>query len=233
MTGFECFLNGFALLIKPGLRRFFIMPIIINALVLMLLVVASYIYFDDWIAAIMALFPDWAAGLHWLLRGMTFIILLVVLYYSFTFLANLIAAPFNALLSVRVEEALTGQTPTSELSAWGAVAREFSKLGYLLPRLLLLLILTLIPVINFIAPLAWILFSIWMVAIQYTDYGADNNGLSFKALRTRLRKKPLHALAFGTPVWLLLIVPLVNLILMPASVAGGTRFWTEHLRSIS
>ncbi len=231
MNGFDCFLNGFALIIKPGLRRFFIMPIIINSLVLIALVATSYVYFDDWIEAIMAVFPDWATWLHWLIRAMAFIILLVLLYYGFTFLANLIAAPFNAMLSVKVEETLTERVPSSALPVWRAVAREFSKLFYVLPRLLLLLILTFIPVINLVSPLLWILFSIWMAAIQYTDYGADNNGLSFKELRNRVGKKRLHALAFGAPIWLLLAVPVVNLILMPAGVAGGTRFWVEHLRS--
>ena len=38
------------------------------------------------------------------------------------------------------------------------------------------------------------------------------------------------ALMFGLPAYLLLTVPIVNLILMPIGVAGGTRFWVEHLR---
>ena len=45
-----------------------------------------------------------------------------------------------------------------------------------------------------------------------------------------MRARRLDALMFGLPAYLLLTVPVVNLILMPIGVAGGTRFWVEHLR---
>ena len=59
MTGLECFLDGFNLIRRPGLRRYFIVPGLINAVVLTLLVVLSYSHFDDWVALIMNWFPDW------------------------------------------------------------------------------------------------------------------------------------------------------------------------------
>ena len=234
MGGFDCFFDGFSLITRPGLRRYFIVPTLINTVVLVSLVIFSYTRFDSWIEAIMAYFPEWASFLYWLIWVISFIVVLFLVLYSFTFIANLISAPFNALLSVKVEQVLTGKAPVSSVSPINvlprALKREVSKLLYVLPRLLVLLIVTIIPVINTVSPFLWVLFGAWMMAIQYVDYAADNNDVSFRELRSRLRRKRFPAIGFGLPAYLLLTVPVVNLILMPVGVAGGTRLWVEHLR---
>ena len=102
---------------------------------------------------------------------------------------------------------------------------------YFLPRFLGLLILSIIPVVNAIAPFAWIIFGGWMMAIQYADYAADNNQISFEDLRRRLDKSPFQAVLFGVIVYFLVAIPIINLILIPVAVAGGTVFWVTHLRS--
>jgi CysZ protein len=234
MTGLECFLDGFQLIRRPGLRRYFIVPCLINAVVLTLLVVLSYSHFGDWVAIIVAWFPDWMSALYWLVWGISLIVLLVLILFVFTFVANIIASPFNAILSIKVEQVLTGAAPVSTVSPWlilpRSVARELGKLRYILPRLLGLLLITIIPVINTVAPFLWVLFGAWMMSIQYADYAADNNDVSFGELQSRMRARRFDALMFGLPAYLLLTVPVVNLVLMPIGVAGGTRFWVEHLR---
>ena len=111
--------------------------------------------------------------------------------------------------------------------------REFSKLAYFLPRLFALLVLSLIPAVNVIAPFAWILFGAWMLAVQYSDYAADNNHLSFTELRGRLGACRLQSLMFGMVVYFVIAIPLLNLLLIPVAVAGGTVFWVEHLTNRS
>ena len=93
-----------------------------------------------------------------------------------------------------------------------------------------LLIVTIIPVVNVISPPLWLLFGAWMMALQYADYAADNNDVPIRELLARLRARRFHSLMFGLPAYLLLTLPVVNLILMPVGVAGGTRFWVEKLR---
>ena len=174
------------------------------------------------------------SALYWLVWGISLIVLLVLILFVFTFVANIIASPFNAILSIKVEQVLTGAAPVSTVSPWlilpRSVARELGKLRYILPRLLGLLLITIIPVINTVAPFLWVLFGAWMMSIQYADYAADNNDVSFGELQSRMRARRFDALMFGLPAYLLLTVPVVNLILMPIGVAGGTRFWVEHLR---
>ncbi len=83
---------------------------------------------------------------------------------------------------------------------------------------------------QFYSPVLWLLYGAWMMAIQYADYGADNNGVNFTELKRTLQENRLQTILFGLPAYLLLTIPGINLFVMPVSVAGGTRFWVEHLK---
>lgn len=234
MNGIDCFMEGFRLVSKPGLRRYVIIPALINTLVLVLMVAVSVSVFSPWVESLISFLPDWLSFLSWLVWTLASIIVAFVLLYLFTIIANVVASPFNAILSVKVEESLLGETLSSSASMWmilpRAFWREMTKLMYLLPRLLGLLLLSVIPVVNAAAPFLWILFSAWMMAVQYTDYAADNNEISFRELRNRLAGKKIQSVLFGLPAYLLLAIPVVNLILLPVAVAGGTVFWVKNLR---
>lgn len=235
MSGLDCFLDGFRLILAPGLRRYFIVPTVVNVLVLTSLLAVTYAYLGVWVDLIMGWFPDWMSLLYWLVWFFAFIVVLVLIVFCFTFIANIISSPFNALLSIKVEEHLTGRAPVSEVSLWlvlpRSLGREISKLLYVLPRLAGLLLVTVIPLLNLFAPVLWLLFGAWMMTVQYSDYGADNSDVSFKGLRERLGRRRFQGILFGLPAYLLLTIPGINLVLMPAGVAGGTRFWIEHLKN--
>jgi len=73
-----------------------------------------------------------------------------------------------------------------------------------------------------------VLFGIWMMAVQYIDYPADNNKLGFDEMLAWLRDKRWQSLGFGGIVYVALLVPLLNLLIMPAAVAGATLFWVRE-----
>ena len=95
-------------------------------------------------------------------------------FYTFTVLANIIAAPFNGLLAARVEKLAAPSSvpprPPAELT-WQELAlsplRELSKLLYFIGWAIPLLILSFVPVVNMAAPVLWMLFSAWMLALEY------------------------------------------------------------------
>ena len=67
-----------------------------------------------------------------------------------------------------------------------------------------------------------------MLSIQYCDYAADNELVSFKEMKTQLAQPYSQSVAFGAMVALLTLIPFINLILMPAAVIGGTHLWVER-----
>lgn len=233
MNGIDCFFEGFRLVRQPGLRRYVVIPLLINIVVLSAIMFYGMGQYDSLLATISGWLPDWLSFLAGIVSFLTAVIVFAIGIYLFTIIANIIASPFNSLLSEKVEELLVPgllrESPGILTILGRSVAREVSKLLYLLPRLLGLLLFSVIPGVNAFAPLAWILFGAWMMAVQYADYGADNNQLSFPKLRDRLSQSKLQALLFGLIVYFLLAIPIVNLFLIPIAVAGGTVLWVKHL----
>lgn len=229
--------EGFRLIRQPGLRLFVIVPLILNLLLFGLLFVLLADVFSAMIASAMAWLPDWAwlqslDWLFWLLYG---VVILLLLAYGFVILANLIGAPFYGYLSEMTEKHLTGQIVDTD-GGWGqilrdiprALGRELHKILYYLPRALGLVILGLIPVVNLLAGLLWFVFNCWMMALQYVDYPADNHRVSFAGLKQRLAADRMSALGFGLPVALAAMIPVLNLVVVPAAVCGATAYWLRH-----
>ena len=107
-----------------------------------------------------------------------------------------------------------------------ALHSELRKLGYILVRIVPLLLLFLVPVIG---PLLWALFSAWMLAIAYVDYPMGNHGNTFPDQRRVLREQRWMALGFGIAVMAGMAVPVLNFIIMPCAVAGATVMYVEAI----
>jgi len=229
-------LRGLQMLPDPQIRPFVLVPLLTNIVLFISAIWLLFSNFGGWVDTLIATFlPDWEwlQWLHYILWPMMALLVAVFVYYGFSIIANLIAAPFNGFLSEKVEKRLRGDVIQDE--GWKAVValipraigRELSKLAYYLPRLLILLVISFIPVINVISPLLWLLFGAWMMAIQYCDYPMDNNKVSFKNMKMMLKADRLTSIGFGGLIQVGMMIPLVNLIIMPAAVVGATIYWVE------
>ncbi|MFQ5642338.1 MAG: sulfate transporter CysZ [Thiogranum sp.] len=226
-------LEGFSLLRKPGLRRFVVMPLLINILLFGGLIGWAYGWVDGSSRAMIGGLPEWLHWLRYIVIPVFVLTSLVVIFYGFSILANLIAAPFNGLLAEAVERHLAG---TELQGDWRQLLRdilpsimsELRKLLYFALRALPLLLLLLVPLVNVAVSVLWVLFSAWMMTVQYMDYPMANHHLFFRDQRARLRKRPLLAWSFGGLVMLCTLIPVVNFIVMPAAVAGATAIWVRE-----
>lgn len=235
LRGPDYFTAGLRLVMQPGLRAFVLLPLSINVLLFIGLIGLAAQQFDRLLAAFMPSLPDWLSFLQLLIWPLFALLVLVIMFFTFTMLANLIAAPFNGFLAEKVETVLRGNDTSppfywSELLAMvpRTLGRELRKLAYFLPRALALLILSLVPGLNIIATPLWILFGVWMMAVQYIDYPADNHQLGWNEMLAWLRERRWQCLGFGGMTYLMLLIPLVNLLAMPAAVAGATLFWVRE-----
>ncbi len=228
-------LTGLRLLLRPGLKRYLVLPLLINVLVFGAIGWAGYALFGQ---ALERFLPEssWLYYFRWILWPLFALSFLMIVFYTFTVVANLLAAPFNSRLSARVEELLTGQAPPEggggiAAEIVPAITMELRKLLYFLLRAIPLLVLFLIPVVNLAAPFLWFAFSAWFLTVQYMDYPMGNHGLRFREQFAELRKARLTALGFGAALTLLMMVPLLNFTAMPAAVAGATALWCDRRHS--
>lgn len=220
-------LEGLRLVFRPGLRAYVLVPVLVNLVVLSLAVWGGSVLFEDLLERFLP--PEgWLSYLRWLLWPLFALGVALIVIYGFTAVANLIAAPFNSLLSEKVEQLYGGKPPAP--ASWRQILRdlprtlgsEVRKLLYFLVRAVPLLLLFLIPGLNLAAPFLWMLFSAWFLAMEYSDYPLGNRGMHFTEQRTFLKRSRLAALGFGAGVTLLTLIPVVNLAAMPAGVAGAT-----------
>ncbi|MCF6256809.1 MAG: sulfate transporter CysZ [Gammaproteobacteria bacterium] len=236
-SGILYFFQGVRLIVQPGLRRYVMMPLLINIILfggLMWLGASQFEVFMNWL---MPELPGWLQWAEWLLWAVFAVSALLILFFTFSLLANIVAAPFNGLLAEAVELHLSGE-PLDSAGGWQKMLREIiptiidelRKLLYLLMWSVPFLLLFLIPGINLIAPFTWLAFSAWMLAVEYADYPMGNHGLRSDEQKQRLGNKRLLSLGFGGAVTIATMIPIVNFLVMPAAVAGATAMWVRQFK---
>ena len=209
-------------------------PLLINSLLFAGLIWYAYNWIGKSSLYLMSKLPDWLDWLSYLLWPLFIGVSLLVVFFGFSLVANLLAAPFNGLLAEMVEKELSGQVLEGD---WKQLLRdilpslwsELRKMLYFLLRALPLGLLFVIPLANLAAPFLWAAFSAWMMTIQYADYPMANHQLFFRQQRRLLAKRRFLALGFGSGVMLLTMIPVLNFFVMPAAVAGATALWVKEL----
>ena len=235
----------FVYLQHPQLARYWVFPVLITAFALGAVFYGAGSYYDDLGGAVWSLFPEswnevtgWVGGLlsalRWfieLIAGILITLLGLVMVLVFS---SVVAAPFNDALSEAVEHILT-----SELAPPFSFSRMLADIARTI-RLELLKVLVYVAVVgpmflaSFIIPglgqvisLVGFALTAAYLGIDYVDWPAARRNWSVRD-RLAFTRRQLPAVAgFGTGVWLLLFIPLVNLFFMPAAVAGGTMLFLE------
>jgi CysZ protein len=216
VTGAGYLLEGIRLIASPGLRRFVIVPLLVNILVFAAGIGAGVVWFEGFVDWMDARVPSWLQWLDWLIWPLFVLLLLILVFYGFALVANLIAAPFNSLLAEQVERHLTGQ-PLEQTSGLTRVLKgllpalldELRKVIYALVSAIPFLVLLFVPIAG---PVLWFLYTAWILSVQYADYPMGNHGLKFREMRRRLKERRLLTLGFGAATAGLSMIPVLNFI---------------------
>lgn len=231
--GFHYLIDGFRLISKPGLKRFVIIPLTINILLFASLFLLLQHYMHAFNAWLLSYLPAWLQWLGLLLWWIFFFGFFIVSIYLFVTVANIISAPFNSLLAEKVEMYLTSHLPEQRSVLANVkdtpriIGRQLAILGYYLPRALFILILFLIPILHILAVIVWFLFNAWYMTFTYIDYPTDNHRIPLLRVRQWLNEKRWMALGFGMSILLCSMIPVLNFFVIPAAVAGATKWWVD------
>lgn len=234
VTGIGYVFKGMGLITRPGIRKFVAIPFLINLVLFSSAIYLGADYFNEWL---LALLPDWLDWLNWLLVPLVTLVMLTATFYTFTILANIIAAPFNAILSARVEKELTGKAPPEmENAGFGTIAKEVGrtlasevrKLSYFLIRAIPIFILFVIPVVNIAAPFIWLAFSAWFLAVEYADFPMGNHRKFFKDELDHMKRFRWSSFGFGGSALLMTTIPIINFIAVPVAVCAATVMWIDQ-----
>jgi CysZ protein len=231
-SGASYFFKGFSLIRQKGIRRFVFIPLVINVLLFSFAFYFVYSKLSTYMESVMAWLPSWLDWLSAILWPLAVITILVIFSFLFSTVANWLAAPFNGLLSEKMEALLSGNdAPKGSMldivkDIPRTLSREWQKLAYYLPRAIgFFIIMWLLPVAG---QILWFLFIAWMMAIQYKDYPFDNHRIPFAKMKEVLKQNQGMSYSFGITVAVFSMIPIINLVVMPVAICGATALWVDH-----
>lgn len=224
------------LLSHPGLLRFVAIPFTINLVVFSLAVYFGLDLFNHMLEQYLPQGEAWYLAilyyLAWVVAGL---LTTVVVFFGFTVVGNLLASPFNELLSERIEVLVKGGEEGSPFALARFVAEsgramviEFKKQLFFIVGMLLLLLINLLPgfgalVYAVLAPL----FTLFFLTIEYLGFVLMRKQLSFGRQRRYVLGRPVLMAGFGCAVFCLLAIPLVQFFCIPLAVSGATLLWCD------
>lgn len=224
---------------KPGLLRYMAIPFAINVLVFSLSVYFGLGLFEGLLETYAPSTEVWYGMiLYYLAWTVALLLTTVVVFFSFTVIGNLIASPFNELLSERTEVLRAGSAVAEKFTAgrfWfeakNALLVEVKKMAVFIAGMLLLLTINLLPGIGallyaVLAPL----FTLFFLVVEYLAFVLMRKQLSFAEQRRYVSKRPIMMLGFGCGVFCLLAIPFLQFFCIPLAVVGATLLWCDFPR---
>jgi len=239
VSGPALIIEGLKLLWHPEIRWLVLTPLLINLLLFATATGFAAQWLGDWLENMLSSVPDWLHWLAWIIWLLFTSLALMIYAFTFTIVANLIGSPFYGLITEKVismtlaSHSQAGQSSPSLLRVgWSSFMRQLQLMAYLVPRTmvigLLCVLISFIPLLNFVAPIILGSWAAWSLSLQYLDYPADAQQVSFAQLRRRAGDQRLQSMGFGLSALAASAIPLLNLLLLPATVIGGTLLWCRR-----
>jgi CysZ protein len=241
MGGFFAVWNGMAYL--AGHRNLWglaLMPFLLNVLLFVGFFAAAMYGFDSWMEELVPAGEAWYwAALSYLAWTLAVVLMLAFQVILFAVVGRILASPFLDILTKRVEQQVLGQRiDFNEMpiwrSVWRTLVQEAGRLALYLGIILILLLLNLLPVLGSMAySVLTVLVSCFFLACEFMDYPMERRGLKLGGKLAMVWRLKIGWLGFGGSLFLVAMIPLVNLLFLPAAAVGGTLLFLENRARLS
>jgi len=239
-TGATYFINGLSLINTTGIRRYVLMPLLINILIFSIGLWFAINQFEIFINWALSDLPSWLSWLEWIMWPLFALTFYGLVFFGFSIIANIIAAPFNGPLAAAVERHITSKQNTDNNKPFmqevkDSVGNELIKLKHSLYLMMPLAFLSLIsfafPLISPFVAVLWMVYTVWVLTLEYADFPMANHGMAFRHIREKLAEKRFLSLGFGLMAMLATLIPFINFLVMPVAVAGATKMYVNEFES--
>ena len=224
---------------NPRLLRYLAIPFVINVLIFSLSVYFGLDLFQGLLETYAPGTDVWyGVALYYLAWTVALLLTTVVVFFSFTVIGNLIASPFNELLSERSEALINGAQNEESFSLrrfWKesryAIIVEIKKLTVFVICMVLLFTLNFIPGIgSLIYAVLAPAFTLFFLVVEYMAFVLMRKQLSFAEQRRYIFKHPILMLGYACGVFCMLAIPFIQFFCIPLAVVGATLLWCDFPR---
>lgn len=210
-------------------RLFIIVPIFIN-LILWLVVLPFVYWFVTWVTSMNLPDATWATVLSILAGVFAVLAAIILAVFAFVAVSAIIGAPFYSALA---EEVLKeSHLKTIDIPWYKEVWRSIRytlKLGILFVIAQLILILfNIVPGIGTaMHAVGAFVIALLFISMEFFGEGFARTGVSFKDRINYLFKNLMAVVAFSVPIFFLLLIPVINLFVVPVAVVAATRIYAR------
>lgn len=169
---------------------------------------------------------------YYLVAAILSIMMFFLVNWTFVLVVSIVASPFNDMLSSRIEKKLKGkQQDNLQKTFKNMMAKivetlftEVKKVSFIIFLSALAVILGFFPILT---PLS-VFISVLLLAIEFLDYSWSRHELSFGKCFRDLRKN-LIGYGFGGAFFFMIVsIPLINLIVPPLATSYFTHLWIKN-----
>jgi len=214
--GIRFFFMGFRMLARHGsLMGLSLIPVIFTIIALFTLAAGS-----AWLIGSVFTAPM-MDGVRMLVQAAVFVVALVVGYFLYMPLARILLAPLSETLSRRTHAINTGLSGFGTAPGWKRAMLEGLKL-IMFQALIILAVVVLGFIFPPLAAPAWFVLATFLAGLDFLDVPLSARGIPLGRKLRMLWSNRSLAVGFGLAAHLMLIIPGLNLVLLPAGVIGAT-----------
>lgn len=233
----EAYSRAISYLSKPGYARYMLIPILVNMLLLAGIVTMAIFYAPklvDYLMGFIQAEPDsWLDYLSPLLVIVITGIVILAYLLVYKYLVLTLISPFLALLSEKVEEEKTGrQFPFSWSQLfrdlWRAAGINFRNFIFELIATILFAILTFIPLVGLLSPVALLIVQSYFFGFALLDFNAERHRMDRRTTEAWMRRNFWSVGGVGLIFHFIFLIPVIGWFLAPVwSTMAGTLVWLE------
>lgn len=222
---------------NPRLIQYIVIPFLINTLVFSGVVYLGLDFFGSTVVEYIPQGEAWYwSVLYWLLWVVAVLLTTVLVFFSFTVVGNLLASPFNDLLSERTEEVLSGAVNDDEFAlgqffrdAGQTILMEAKKMSIFVVVMVLILPLNLLPGVgNSLYTVLAVSLTLFFLCFEYLGFVLVRKRQFFSEQKNYIFARKFLMLGFSCGVMAILAIPFFQLFCIPLAVIGATRLWCEE-----
>lgn len=223
------------LLANPGLKRYAILPLILNVILYALAIGVFFHFLWNWrlgpaewefwgpVGGWLARAADW---MGWLVKLAAGALGLAAAFFTFTAVGMVLASPLNDILSEKVEDVYRGGARETDLPLRFTVAAALLSFCDSLRNLAKQLVCTVAVLPFLLAPVVGFV-PLFLVGGYFAGFGFIDSAMARNFLRPKHKKlladeRFWEIVGFGVAMQAIFAIPFLGMLLMPVGVASGT-----------
>lgn len=163
----------------------------------------------------------WSTILRWLTYAGFTVGFFFFIFFTFVTFSSIISIPFMDMLSAGIERRLSPHD--EDASFWFGIKKGIASSTVMMFKMLLIMIVSLpLLLIPMVGTVVYFLINAWYAGFGYLDFPMGRRGWTYKEKCEFMKHAKKSQLMFGSVIYGMTMIPILNLVIIPWATAAGT-----------